>query len=67
MDSDAKLANKIVRDLRKHSVIFHYPNLDRKILQTRAYTNSSYVNNEDLSAQIGFMVCHSDAKIMSQA
>ena len=62
MDFDVKLLNKIVRHLQKHSVVHHYPKLDRKTLQIRIYADSSHPNNKDLITQLGFIVCLSDAK-----
>ena len=62
LDSDPKLTNKIIRHLKKHSVVLHYPKLDRKTLHLRTYADSSHANNKDLSTQLGFIICLCDSK-----
>ena len=62
LDSEAKLANKVIRHLQKKSVVLHYPTLDRKTIHLGTYADSSRANNKDLSTQLGFMFCICDAK-----
>ena len=48
--------------LQKHSLVLHYPKLDRKTLHIRTYADCSHANNKDPSTQLGFIICLSDAK-----
>lgn len=52
-----KMANRIVRHLKKHSdVKLRYRKLDTESLCIRMYSDASYADNRDASSQLGYIV-----------
>ena len=55
-NSDVKLVNRIIRNLRKSSVVLPHPKLYLKILHIRTYADSSHAESKELAIQLGFVV-----------
>ncbi len=55
-------AKKIISHLHKYKIKLKYPKLDIETLHIRTYADSSHANNDDLSTQLGFLVCLCDSK-----
>ncbi len=59
-EHDPRQLNRIIRHLKRHKVKVKFPQLDRKTLHIRAYSDASHANNRDMSSQLGIVVALCD-------
>lgn len=60
-DNIALLNKQLQWQITNKSRRIRYDKLDRDTLQLAVFTDSSFANNKDLSSQIGYVICLSDA------